>query len=70
VHLAHGRLFHDRRRRYGQLFEYGMNAGDGAAAMSDDDPDSELVPQLVRKLVLPLALHWIERWERGTGGVG
>ncbi len=47
-----------------------MNAGDGAAAMSDDDPDSELVPQLVRKLVLPLALHWIERWERGTGGVG
>lgn len=38
-----------------------MNPGaDGG--LSDDDPDSDLVPQLVRKLVLPLALHWIERW--------
>jgi hypothetical protein len=44
-------------RRYGELFEYGM-AGGGAG---EDDPDGELVPQLVRKLVLPLALTWLER---------
>ncbi len=54
--------------RYGQLFEYGMGSGEGAEALvSEDDPDSELVPQLVRKLVLPLALHWIERWVWGWG---
>ncbi|EFJ52932.1 hypothetical protein VOLCADRAFT_86421 [Volvox carteri f. nagariensis] len=57
----------DTQEWYGELFEYGMNAADGAA-MSDDDPDSELVPQLVRKLVLPLALHWIERcWDVVNG---
>ena len=29
--------------------------------MADDDPDAELVPQLVRKLVLPVALNMLER---------
>ncbi|KAG2423252.1 hypothetical protein HYH02_015353 [Chlamydomonas schloesseri] len=55
----------DTQEWYTELFEYGMAAdGDAAAAVSDDDPDSELVPQLVRKLVLPLALHWIDRcWD-------
>ena len=33
-------------------------AGGGAG---EDDPDGELVPQLVRKLLLPLALTWLER---------
>ncbi|KAG2438653.1 hypothetical protein HXX76_005200 [Chlamydomonas incerta] len=59
------RRLEEWKARYGELFEYGMSAAaDGGGAMSDDDPDSELVPQLVRKLVLPLALHWIERcWD-------
>ncbi|GIL59704.1 hypothetical protein Vafri_14431, partial [Volvox africanus] len=58
----------DTHEWYGQLFEYGINTADGAAAMTDDDPDSELVPQLVRKLLLPLALHWIERcWDVRNG---
>lgn len=48
-----------------------MGSGEGAEALvSEDDPDSELVPQLVRKLVLPLALHWIERWVWGVGAGG
>eukprot|EP00798_Chlamydomonas_sp_ICE-L_P023239 gene23239-30463_t len=34
------------------------------AAIAPDDPDNELVPQLVRKLVLPLAQHMLERcWD-------
>ncbi|KXZ48179.1 hypothetical protein GPECTOR_30g275 [Gonium pectorale] len=49
---------------YGELFEYGMGSAAGGGPAPEDDPDADLVPQLVRKLVLPLALHWIERcWD-------
>ncbi|GFR43325.1 hypothetical protein Agub_g4394, partial [Astrephomene gubernaculifera] len=57
----------DSQQWYGELFEYGMNvtAADGSGVGGgEDDPDADLVPQLVRKLVLPLALHWVERcWD-------
>lgn len=40
-------------RRYTTLFDFGMGGDEGA--MAEDDPDADLVPQLVRKLVLPIA---------------
>ena len=49
----------DKQGWYEALFDYG--AGGGAQMMADDDPDAELVPQLVRKLVLPVALNMLER---------
>ncbi|KAG2502106.1 hypothetical protein HYH03_000598 [Edaphochlamys debaryana] len=59
----------DTQAWYGDLFEYGMAGAGGEVLMADDDPDSELVPALVRKLVLPLALHWIERcWDARNVG--
>lgn len=45
--------------RYEALFDFGMGADAGAVAA--DDPDAELVPQLVRKLVLPLAAHMLDK---------
>ena len=52
----------DRQQWYEALFDYGTG-GDPSAVMAaaEDDPDMELVPQLVRKLVLPVALGMIER---------
>lgn len=49
----------DKQRWYEALFDYG--AGGGVQMMADDDPDAGLVPQLVRKLVLPVALNMLER---------
>ena len=52
----------DRQQWYEALFDYGMGGDTStAAAANEDDPDMELVPQLVRKLVLPIALGMIER---------
>jgi hypothetical protein len=48
--------------RYESLFEYGVT-GD-PPSLAPDDPDADLVPQLVTKLVLPLAAHMLGRWER------
>lgn len=42
----------DGQQWYGQLFDYGM-----AASAGPGDADEELVPKLVRELVLPLAHH-------------
>ena len=50
----------DQQQWYEALFDYGVGAG-GASAMAEDDPDAELVPQLVRKLVLPVALSMLQR---------
>jgi len=45
------------------LFDFGMGASGegGTTGMADDDPDADLVPQLVRKLVLPIAHHLIAK---------
>lgn len=43
----------DDQQWYQQLFEYGMAGSAGQPA----DPDEELIPKLVRELVLPRALH-------------
>jgi hypothetical protein len=42
----------DDQQWYQQLFDYGM-----AASSGEGDPDEELIPRLVRELVLPRALH-------------
>jgi GC-rich sequence DNA-binding factor len=51
----------DAQQWYQQLFDYGMaTASSGAAAnghAGGGDADEELVPKLVRELVLPLAAH-------------
>ena len=51
----------DQQLWYETLFDYGVGSDLSAPAMAEDDPDMELVPQLVRKLVLPIALSMIER---------
>ncbi|KAI3437850.1 hypothetical protein D9Q98_000296 [Chlorella vulgaris] len=43
----------DSQQWYQQLFDYGM--AHDPASLDHDDPDANLVPQLVQKLVLPLA---------------
>ncbi len=52
-----------RGRRYECLFDFGIGheGGEGLAAHAHEDPDANLVPDLVRKLVLPLAEHMVER---------
>jgi len=50
--------------RYSTLFDFGMGTsgeGGGATGMAEDDPDADLVPQLVRKLVLPIAHHLLAK---------
>ena len=44
------------------MFDYGMGA-DSAQAAPEEDPDANLVPELVRRLVLPIAGHLIARQE-------
>jgi GC-rich sequence DNA-binding factor len=55
----------DQQDWYGQLFEYGMAGQDpAAAAAAADDPDANLVPQLVESLVLPQAMHLVKHcWD-------
>ncbi|GAB4819481.1 hypothetical protein N2152v2_006527 [Parachlorella kessleri] len=48
----------DAHQWYQQLFDYGM--GPDPAAADPEDPDANLIPQLVQKLVLPLARHLLE----------
>ncbi len=43
---------------YQELFDYGMPAD--AADADPSDPDADLLPRLVRKLVLPLASHALQ----------
>ncbi|KAJ9525098.1 hypothetical protein QJQ45_017340, partial [Haematococcus lacustris] len=47
--------------QYEALFDFGMGQ-DPSAAAAADDPDGELVPQLVRKLVLPVAAHLLANY--------
>lgn len=47
--------------RYNTLFDFGMGTGEGTTGMAEDDPDADLVPQLVRKLVLPIAHHLLAK---------
>ncbi|GAX80972.1 hypothetical protein CEUSTIGMA_g8407.t1 [Chlamydomonas eustigma] len=49
----------DKQLWYETLFDYGC--GPSALPLAEDDADGELVPQLVRKLVLPVALNMLER---------
>ena len=56
----------DTQDWYNQLFEFGLagsgNGGaDGATTHPGDDPDADLVPRLVESLVLPAALHAVQR---------
>ncbi len=54
----------DKQQWYEVLFDYGIGSNNAAAPMAEDDPDGELVPQLVRKLVLPVALNMLQRcWD-------
>ncbi|KAF5833158.1 hypothetical protein DUNSADRAFT_10608 [Dunaliella salina] len=56
----------DKQAWYTSLFDFGMGAAGegGTTGMSEDDPDADLVPQLVRKLVLPIAHHLLAKcWE-------
>jgi GC-rich sequence DNA-binding factor len=46
-------------RRYDALFDYGV--GQDPSAADPDDPDGELLPHLVRKLILPVALHLLRK---------
>ncbi|KAJ9525179.1 hypothetical protein QJQ45_020697, partial [Haematococcus lacustris] len=53
----------DKQAWYEALFDFGMGA-DPSSAAAADDPDGELVPQLVRKLVLPVAAHLLAKcWD-------
>jgi GC-rich sequence DNA-binding factor len=51
----------DTQDWYQQLFEFGLGAGDPAAAAAGDDADANLVPQLVESLVLPMALTLVAK---------
>jgi len=57
----------DAQSWYSQLFEYGLlpplssEAAAAAAVVPGDDTDSNLVPQLVESLVLPLALNLVAK---------
>eukprot|EP00200_Dunaliella_tertiolecta_P007949 CAMPEP_0202376512 /NCGR_PEP_ID=MMETSP1127-20130417/6991_1 /ASSEMBLY_ACC=CAM_ASM_000462 /TAXON_ID=3047 /ORGANISM="Dunaliella tertiolecta, Strain CCMP1320" /LENGTH=980 /DNA_ID=CAMNT_0048974315 /DNA_START=38 /DNA_END=2981 /DNA_ORIENTATION=- len=56
----------DKQAWYTSLFDFGMGAAGegGTTGMAEDDPDADLVPQLVRKLVLPIAHHLLAKcWE-------
>ncbi len=61
--LHSGQPAFDQHAWYEQLFDYGMasEVSAGAAAPSPDDPDLDLVPQLVKKMVLPLVMHLVSR---------
>lgn len=47
------------QRWYQQLFDFGAKIGEEDSMA--DDPDQDLVPQLVCKLVLPMVLHLVNR---------
>lgn len=51
----------DTQDWYQQLFEFGLGAGDAAAAAGVEDADANLVPQLVESLVLPMALTLVAK---------
>lgn len=57
--LVGGEVALDKQEWYGELEDYGL-VGDGAPTPQDEDHD--LIPVLVSKIVLPLAVQLIDRY--------